>query len=171
MQKSRELKAQIVASSESDAGDLQQRWLEAADEYPSLCPPAAVRCPSCEQTPPSHHHHPPPRPPTSSRAWAGELDRHPIFTSTSAACSPPSSARYHRPVRHTSLASLTARFAPTPPSPLHPTRVLHRASALTQSPWRACTPTSTSRCPGHTGTMTASTSAGACWKTTRSCAK
>lgn len=38
-------------------------------------------------------------------------------------------------------------------------------------PWRACTPTSTSRCPGHTGTTTVSTSAGACWKTTRSCAR
>lgn len=36
MQKSRELKAQIVASSESDAADQQRRWFEAADEYPSV---------------------------------------------------------------------------------------------------------------------------------------
>jgi hypothetical protein len=62
---------------------------------------------------------------------------------------------------------------PTPPSPLHLTHKppANRASALEQSTWRASTPTSTSRCPGHTGTMTASTSAGESWRTTRLCAK
>lgn len=117
------------AATESDA-DLQRRWFEAADEYPSTLRPP---CPSCEQTPPSHHHPPPPRPPTISRAWAGELDRHPIFTTTSAALSSPPSALPHHTAPHTSRASLTARFAPTPPSPLHPTRVLCRARARSHS--------------------------------------
>jgi hypothetical protein len=65
MQMSRELKAQIiVTSSDSDAADLQQRWLEAADEYPSLRPPAVRSLPKLRTDPTK-----PPPPPTTPTSY------------------------------------------------------------------------------------------------------
>lgn len=157
-----------LSQAKSD-GDLQRRCRGSCRRIPELYARSSLPK-SREQTPPSHHHHPPPRPPTSSRAWAGAVNRLPNLAFALPPSLLPSTAHFRRAAR-TGLSPARPLVLHQPLHPRYNPPRGCRASTLKQSPWRVCTPMSTSRCPGHTGITTASTSAGVCWRTTRSCAK
>jgi hypothetical protein len=167
-----EVKGKVVEVQVQAAGDADLVRAEATEQrlLETLSPQRNTYSPphqSDTQTPlPASN-----KPPTKS--LAGSVFHHRTSASPPPLPLPPPPAG--ATTSHCPAVRLTARFFHH--QPLHPryipliARQRRERARSNQSPWRASTPTSTSRCPGHTGTMTASTSAGESWRTTRSCAK